>query len=128
MESMSHEESLPVYKNMKEDPAYNGEGKTFIDFENKIFGYTIAQKKEGKIIAIGGENGEVPYLHIGDSVVPEGDSRGLVGLEVGQNAEIIEIAEPFVDGRTDQIILVKQGDSAAWLKPYQFKKTYLSNK
>lgn len=124
------ETSLPVYRNMKEDPMYQGEGKSFIDFPDDIFGYKMAQVKDGKIAAIGGNDGKVPYLHLNDIVKPKGDSKGFVpgGLDPDQDTEIVEFIEPFKDGRTDAIVRVKQGDKTAWLKPYQMEQVYFPKK
>lgn len=84
------EKKLPVYKSMKEDPAYGeSRGETFLDFKSKIFGYTMAIEKDGKITGIGGENGEVPYLEVGNKIMPKGDFSELRGLD--PNLSLIHI-------------------------------------
>jgi hypothetical protein len=120
------EQELPVYKSMKEDPAYGeSRGESFIDFGHKVFGYSMGTEKDGKITAIGGENGEVPYLEIGNKIKLKGEYRELGGLEPNMEAEIIGFHKPFEDGETDHIVKVKQGDRVVSLKPYQMEKRYL---
>ncbi|OGY87623.1 MAG: hypothetical protein A2233_01580 [Candidatus Kerfeldbacteria bacterium RIFOXYA2_FULL_38_24] len=121
---LAQETRLPVYRNMQEDPAYQGEGVLFHVFTGEIFGYTMAQEKDGKIQAICGNEGKVPYLHIHDKVKPKGDYQALGGLDPNQDAEIVEIAKPFEDGKTDKIICLQQGDKIVWIKPCQMEKNY----
>lgn len=112
----------PVYRSMEEDPAYQGDDISFNNFRDTIFGYTMAQEKNGKIIAIGGEGGAVPYLHVNDNVKLKGDSQALGGLDTAREAEIVEFAMPSENGQTDHIIRLKQGDTKVWVKPYQVEK------
>lgn len=124
-EGMGPEVKLPVYKNMKEDPAYGPcRGESFTDFTANVFGYTMGTERDGRVVAIGGESGEVPYLEVGNKVKPKGEYMALGGLEPGQDAEIVGLRRPFEDGNTDKIVQVQQGDKVAWLKPYQMEKVY----
>ena len=116
------EQMKPVYKNMKEDPAYQGEGNEFIDFKGSMFGYTMALKKDGKIIGMCGEDAEVPYLEVGNEVKPK--LEGLYGFDSNETAEIVDFREPNVDGNTDHVVKIKQGEKVAWVKPYQMEKIY----
>lgn len=122
---------IGFYKSMKEDPAYQDEGISFEDFNgHNISGYTMAQKKDGKILAIGGEDGEVPYLHIGEIVKLTGEKRGMdqYGLDLNKSAEIVNFIEPFGKNNTDKIICVKQGEKKAWIKPFQITIDHLAHR
>lgn len=115
--------SESVYKSMKEDPAYGGEGKTFLDFKHNIGGYKMAEVKDGQIRAIGGESGEVPYLEIGQAVKFNVDFPHSGQLDMQRIAQIVEIVDPEIKG-SSKIVRLKQGERTAWFRPDQLQLDY----
>jgi hypothetical protein len=97
----------------------SSDGRPFLDGEHNIQGYDRVVVNGGEIIILKSSKGERPQLSIGMMVELKGDSRGYIpsGHSEGDQVEIIEFTEPFRDGGSDRIIMVKGNGHMGLVKP-----------